>query len=912
MPKFIIDNVIIEKSEKDIKTGVKYAFSPELNLICGRNEAGKSSLMQFLKNGFFRPPKIDTGKIFFSLYSQTQKQDYRADIKNSSKKIERCKLYDSNNKLYDYSFIETLINQKYYEQGFTIDIDDLNNLQYDNNFSLINVIKDPSGDKLNNFSGKVISDIFQYVGINNKPKKTLTDILDKISALTKQINELSQKEDQYNKVIFNIHNFDEEITQLSSFEEYINTLISLKNLTDELENFQKLYNQLLVEFNSNLYENRDSYIELIQKTGEYDTNYENINKNKQKLENITNKLSNNRVILEKEFNINPSDEEILNFKIEYEVINKIKELTTKKDDTLSEIKAYEKNIENIEQTILKLKNDFEYLHKSNAENVNSDELNQLYKVLDDGLTQYKYLASDINNMEKRIKTNSKSILSNKNSLILFGSLLVLTISSATVSFYQHVTTAGIFSVFLSILILIGFVIQRLGNTENISADYIMRKQTQQEAILNNLIDKLKPYYPEIINIESSYLIEKIEKLKQEVNNKIFDYKSFQEKLLQNERDINFNESQKNNIIDKINTLNEEIDNNNKEFYNLIKADTIKITDDGKKYIEAVELLRTIKDEISEKNIILTEINDTEKTNNNISEVFNKFITENNINIPLSADIKENTKNLTLYREKNNEVKRQLDILNVSINGIQDKIKKIEETKKGSFDNFNNIDLNVPLTEKLEEIEQIKKEKQALKKEAEFEKKQLEDIEGICNLKTERNILLNEYRNLIKSIYINKTIIEITKTAKSNFDKTQPDLINAQKYLAMLTDGKYTKINLESEEIISADTANIKKWDELSRGTKEQLYLALRLGYASNYSKDKTTLKSNGRADLPLIIDDAFVNFDYTRTHNAIKCLIDFSKTNQILFFTCHTDVIKKHFEELGYNENSNLNIIYIN
>ena len=129
---------------------------------------------------------------------------------------------------------------------------------------------------------------------------------------------------------------------------------------------------------------------------------------------------------------------------------------------------------------------------------------------------------------------------------------------------------------------------------------------------------------------------------------------------------------------------------------------------------------------------------------------------------------------------------------------------------------------------------------------------------------------------------------------------------------MLTDGKYTKINLESEESISADTANIKKWNELSRGTKEQLYLALRLGYASNYSKDKTTLKSNGRADLPLIIDDAFVNFDYTRTHNAIKCLIDFSKTNQILFFTCHTDVIKKHFEELGYNENSNLNIIYIN
>ena len=148
-------------------------------------------------------------------------------------------------------------------------------------------------------------------------------------------------------------------------------------------------------------------------------------------------------------------------------------------------------------------------------------------------------------------------------------------------------------------------------------------------------------------------------------------------------------------------------------------------------------------------------------------------------------------------------------------------------------------------------------------------------------------------------------------AKNNFDKTQPDLVNAQKYLSILTDNKYSKIILETEEISNSEGKVIKKWDDLSRGTKEQLYLALRLGYASNYSKDKSTMKDNGRANLPIIIDDAFVNFDYERTHNALKCLIDFSKTNQVLFFTCHTDLIKHHFEQLNLQEDEFFKIIYI-
>ena len=78
-----------------------------------------------------------------------------------------------------------------------------------------------------------------------------------------------------------------------------------------------------------------------------------------------------------------------------------------------------------------------------------------------------------------------------------------------------------------------------------------------------------------------------------------------------------------------------------------------------------------------------------------------------------------------------------------------------------------------------------------------------------------------------------------------------------------------------------------------------MYLALRLGFASNYSKDKITLMPNGKSDLPLIIDDAFVNFDINRTKNTLKCLEEFSKTNQVLYFTCHKP---PESENLKYNK----------
>ena len=67
MGKFVIDNILIEKTSKDINTGIKYDFTEGLNVIFGENEAGKSSLMKFIKDGFYKQKGSDAGKIWFSI-----------------------------------------------------------------------------------------------------------------------------------------------------------------------------------------------------------------------------------------------------------------------------------------------------------------------------------------------------------------------------------------------------------------------------------------------------------------------------------------------------------------------------------------------------------------------------------------------------------------------------------------------------------------------------------------------------------------------------------------------------------------------------------------------------------------------------------------------------------------------------
>ncbi|MCI0334307.1 MAG: AAA family ATPase [Planctomycetes bacterium] len=123
---------------------------------------------------------------------------------------------------------------------------------------------------------------------------------------------------------------------------------------------------------------------------------------------------------------------------------------------------------------------------------------------------------------------------------------------------------------------------------------------------------------------------------------------------------------------------------------------------------------------------------------------------------------------------------------------------------------------------------------------------------------------------------------------------QPETLReASEYMSKLTGGKYTRIWTPlAHDILFVDTADGQPLSVqvLSRGTREQLFVSLRLALVSAYA-------CRG-IHLPMILDDVFVNFDAGRTRTACAVLRDFAKQgHQLLVFTCH-EHIWRMFQEL--------------
>lgn len=110
---------------------------------------------------------------------------------------------------------------------------------------------------------------------------------------------------------------------------------------------------------------------------------------------------------------------------------------------------------------------------------------------------------------------------------------------------------------------------------------------------------------------------------------------------------------------------------------------------------------------------------------------------------------------------------------------------------------------------------------------------------------------------------------------------------AQEYLEILTGGRYLEILLPAKlskktplKVVRKDKKKIPL-AYLSRGTQEQLYFALKLAFVMQI-KDKI--------DLPVLIDDSFVNFDSPRTGYIVDMLKKMSEDKQILVFTAREDL----------------------
>jgi uncharacterized protein YhaN len=133
---------------------------------------------------------------------------------------------------------------------------------------------------------------------------------------------------------------------------------------------------------------------------------------------------------------------------------------------------------------------------------------------------------------------------------------------------------------------------------------------------------------------------------------------------------------------------------------------------------------------------------------------------------------------------------------------------------------------------------------------------------------------------------------LIRRAKEQYEKErQPAVLQrASGYFQQMTNRKYSQIlaPLDEQKLVAMNQhGQATDATHLSRGAKEQLYLAMRFSIAEAF---------HGRANLPLVLDDILVNFDKTRMIDSLQVLQQLSQTNQVLFFTCHAHMVT-HFAQ---------------
>lgn len=120
-------------------------------------------------------------------------------------------------------------------------------------------------------------------------------------------------------------------------------------------------------------------------------------------------------------------------------------------------------------------------------------------------------------------------------------------------------------------------------------------------------------------------------------------------------------------------------------------------------------------------------------------------------------------------------------------------------------------------------------------------------------------------------------------------------------LSTITYNKYNTLKIsEDYEIKMIDPVGdkIKEIDYFSNGTWDQIYFALRMGII--------TLIGDNEHPLPLILDDAFIQYDDSRLRAVLDYLYAYAQTHQVILFTCQkreVDVLKEykgvHFHTLA-------------
>lgn len=459
----------------------EYNLSENINLIYGKNEAGKSTLLKFIQNTFYGTSKNKKGKTFsdYDLYKPWNDGDFSGKIKYKLDSGEEYEVYREfgkkspkiyNNKLEDiskkFNIDKTTGNEFFFEQTKVDEFTFLTSI-----VSMQQEVKLNKQDqnvyiqKIANLTGTGDDGVSYKKAIDKLNKKQLDEIgtdrssgkpinisISKINKYEEEIKELEiYKEKQYN-IEKEINDLKKEIEKEKNKEKYLKELKEKKD-EERIENEKINFNDKILNKNEESIEKNKNEIEdLINKKEKIESNKIE-NKINGKIyfilififclsaiaiyviiKNITFSmilciLAIGLLIL---YFINKNKVLKQNKKV-LEKINKINyEFDEKISSLKNEIKILEENnseqkneIKKINEKINSLKNEKEKIKNKYIYKLNNEELNLLFNCID-----YNEIIDNVQNLIRikelnlnTLELNNKNIIENLENLINLEELL---------------------------------------------------------------------------------------------------------------------------------------------------------------------------------------------------------------------------------------------------------------------------------------------------------------------------------------------------------------------------------------------------------------------------------------------------------------------------------------------------------
>lgn len=315
----------------------------------------------------------------------------------------------------------------------------------------------------------------------------------------------------------------------------------------------------------------------------------------------------------------------------------------------------------------------------------------------------------------------------------------------------------------------------------------------------------------------------------------------------------------------------------------------ELSDESVKKVNEIVLEKDkIVQELKKKSILLDKLEQNhrkiEKELDYEEKRFNIILTSNNIkNIDEFKTIVNNNYKITQLKDKIEGLNRVID------NILEDyTYEQICQLTKSFIENHEQNDSlqKINKEEKLKEIQLKEEEKASVRKEIGKIDDEIDSIENMSRRLVEieeeidfyqEKIVQSEEKIKIANIAI-ENILLISNYIKGDF---LPLLKNAiAENFSYVTGGKYNDVIIDEDmniSVISAENGDVININSLSGGTLDQLYISLRLGLSYLISENKK---------IPLILDDSFIQYDEVRLKKSLEILNKEAHRRQVILFTC--------------------------